>query len=400
MKRKPKDIPVTPVGSRYKRKPTNLPTRKKEIARIMAKYELQKQKLPSSRLLKDMPELFGQIVKDKHPYIEAENLSVCSIRKLWWKCSAHLTCDEHVYQSSVKNRAVMGSGCPFCLETSHRKYCRCDVSKTIAGHPVLSLEFDAKMNDGINPSQTSHGSMKIVWWKCSNHKTCDEHKWQTSACARTNGRGCPFCGSGMKRYCRCEFSSTIASNAVLVKEFDKQRNGDLDLSRIGLQSNRCFWWKCSISKDCPPWQNSPASRTSTKFVKAGCPSCSSTKSALELFHKIEFDDQKSFPECRHIAALRFDFYLPKYNLLIELDGAQHFAQNIFTPTAKAFEDLKLRDRKKEEFAKSKKIHLLRISYDQHAHIAKHIFDMLDEISRCPPTKSIQIFAGKAYTKMD
>ena len=41
-------------------------------------------------------------------------------------------------------------------------------------------------------------------------------------------------------------------------------------------------------------------------------------------YNIEFEYQKSFKYCRRILPLRFDFYLPDYQLLIEYDGRQHF----------------------------------------------------------------------------
>lgn len=41
-------------------------------------------------------------------------------------------------------------------------------------------------------------------------------------------------------------------------------------------------------------------------------------------HNIFYENEKIFDDCRDIKPLRFDFYLPKYNLVIEYDGKQHF----------------------------------------------------------------------------
>lgn len=41
-------------------------------------------------------------------------------------------------------------------------------------------------------------------------------------------------------------------------------------------------------------------------------------------NKIKFVTQKTFKTCRNIRPLRFDFYLPKFNILIEYQGHQHF----------------------------------------------------------------------------
>jgi very-short-patch-repair endonuclease len=45
--------------------------------------------------------------------------------------------------------------------------------------------------------------------------------------------------------------------------------------------------------------------------------------------QIEYESQKKFPDCLDKQQLRFDFYLPKFNLLIELDGQQHFEDVYF-----------------------------------------------------------------------
>ena len=34
--------------------------------------------------------------------------------------------------------------------------------------------------------------------------------------------------------------------------------------------------------------------------------------------------QKTFDDCKNIHKLRFDFYLPKYNCVIETHGEQHY----------------------------------------------------------------------------
>ena len=42
---------------------------------------------------------------------------------------------------------------------------------------------------------------------------------------------------------------------------------------------------------------------------------------------IEFEKQKRFNDCRNKRALPFDFYLPKYNCVIEVNGSQHYYEN-------------------------------------------------------------------------
>jgi very-short-patch-repair endonuclease len=81
--------------------------------------------------------------------------------------------------------------------------------------------------------------------------------------------------------------------------------------------------------------------------------------------------------------LRFDFYLPDSNLLIEYDGECHFHPAYFNKNSSkenAIADLekyKIRDNIKTEFAKSMAIKLLRISFRQkNSDIAHLIKEML------------------------
>ena len=88
-----------------------------------------------------------------------------------------------------------------------------------------------------------------------------------------------------------------------------------------------------------------------------------------LRHNIPFQPQKSFPDCTNPLTnykLRFDIYIHSQNLLIEVDGLQHFPESIGVPmfgipiTQKMYESVKNKDDIKTQYAHSKGIYLLRI----------------------------------------
>lgn len=58
--------------------------------------------------------------------------------------------------------------------------------------------------------------------------------------------------------------------------------------------------------------------------------------------------------------LRYDFYLPSYNRLIEFDGEQHYRDTGWGPTY----EVQQRDKLKNDYAKSHKIPLVRIPYQE------------------------------------
>jgi hypothetical protein len=81
-------------------------------------------------------------------------------------------------------------------------------------------------------------------------------------------------------------------------------------------------------------------------------------------NKIEFEYNKWFSDCRgKRKPLPFDFYLQKFNLLIEFDGEQHFKQYKHFSDTK-FAERQLYDSIKTNYCAKKGIQLLRIPYTE------------------------------------
>ena len=98
--------------------------------------------------------------------------------------------------------------------------------------------------------------------------------------------------------------------------------------------------------------------------------------------KVDFERNKRFKECRRKRTLSFDFYLPKFNVLIEYDGRQHFApffnERISPKNAKKILELqKESDKIKTEFARSRGITLVRIKYTSLKSIKKIVEEIIN-----------------------
>lgn len=105
-----------------------------------------------------------------------------------------------------------------------------------------------------------------------------------------------------------------------------------------------------------------------------CPACAAKTSLLELktedwFNEngIAFIKQKKFDDCKNVNSLRFDYFIPDINLLIEVDGEQHYRPVCFGGVTKEraevnFKKSKERDRIKDNYCKKHNIKLLRIPY--------------------------------------
>ena len=83
-------------------------------------------------------------------------------------------------------------------------------------------------------------------------------------------------------------------------------------------------------------------------------------------NNINFITQKTFSDCynpKTNALLKFDFFLPDTNVLIEYDGKQHFQQiNIGWGHLENLEDINYRDKIKDSWAINHSKYLIRIPY--------------------------------------
>lgn len=118
----------------------------------------------------------------------------------------------------------------------------------------------------------------------------------------------------------------------------------------------------------------------------GCPHCNESKGEITIKkcldeHNIEYVREKKFNNCRGIKRmLPFDFYLPKYNLLIEYDGEQHFKIINYWGGKNGLKRQQINDEIKNVYAKNQNIKLLRIKYTEIKNIEKILNDYLKVIN--------------------
>jgi predicted nucleic acid-binding Zn-ribbon protein len=140
---------------------------------------------------------------------------------------------------------------------------------------------------------------------------------------------------------------------------------------------------------CHVWPASPSNIVNGK-PPSGCTRCSSSKMEEALIRyceakNIRFVPQKTFEGCKNINLLRFDGWLPDFNLCIETDGIQHFETNGWQ-TEEAFAKTQCRDSIKDRFCADNKIHFMRIPY----WMADQMEEMLDQV----------LFSGMLESKTD
>ena len=112
-----------------------------------------------------------------------------------------------------------------------------------------------------------------------------------------------------------------------------------------------------------------------------CPICTKRISKNELGvadvldkYNVAYEREKRFIDCRDKLPLPFDFYLPKYNLLIEFDGEQHYKP--IRNNVLKFQSTQHHDKIKSDYCNAHNVDLLRIPYWEKKNIETIIRDKL------------------------
>ena len=242
--------------------------------------------------------------------------------KLWWLCDK--TCDygcPHEWNQTVNCRSNANCGCPYC---SYPKKKVCKHNSIVYTHPEIAKQWHPTKNGNLKVQEYSHGSGEKVWWLCDKkcHYGC-LHEWEAEVVNRT-GRldECNFCCKPRKMFCIHE--TIIHTHPKLAKEWHPTKNGDLKPEHFTYGSNERIWW---VNEKCNhEWKTAIRNRS----YGSGCPYCVN-KTEQKLYdalisHYPQLKPQFKVDWCMNIKHLPFDFVLAEDNIIIELDGIQHFEQ--------------------------------------------------------------------------
>lgn len=111
----------------------------------------------------------------------------------------------------------------------------------------------------------------------------------------------------------------------------------------------------------------------------GCPKCTIRQShymdIVEAYFEkrnISYVKEKRFPDCIHIRALPFDYYIEDKNICIEVDGEFHYQIGRYEHCSPhtTFENVKKRDKIKTDYCKDNNIKLIRLPYFEEQNFEK------------------------------
>lgn len=223
---------------------------------------------------------------------------------------------EHEYVSQLSAKR----GCPYC---SHQKLCEDKNCEYCLNNSFASQEkskYWSKENK-ISPRQASRGSKIKYKFKCP---TC-KHTFGKRPNHVNHNSFCPYCTT--RRLCDdsdCDFCFKNSFASHKQSKYWSKKN-KISPRQVLKFSNEKYQF------DCPHCHKIYVPRLADVTDGHWCP-CVKNKTEQLLFdflkktYNIKISHQKIFDWCKNKNHLPFDFCMEEYNLIIELDGLQHFKQ--------------------------------------------------------------------------
>lgn len=213
-----------------------------------------------------------------------------------------------------------------------------------------AIKVHGKANDYSNTKYINTRSK--ITYICENGHTVTQR-----ADSHLLGHGCPKCCHRNWKKTTKEFikeSIEVHGTKYIYDKVDyKDRRSDVIIT-------------CKIHGDFKQ-------KAKTHLRGRGCPRCQNSHGENEISKVlkslgVKFQREKTFEGCRNKLLLRFDFWLPKQNLIIEYHGRQHYKPVSLFGGKPAFERRLQRDKIKREYVHSRGFNYLEIPYTQKGEI--------------------------------
>lgn len=297
---------------------------------------MKHQKWCANRIIEEFSKL-----QDKHKY---EIISCSNVKnakdKMEIKC---LTCNT-IFSSTCNNFFNIGTRCSVC---SYKTF-----TKEIVIHKFNELEDRNNFLLVAVPDNCNSKSKITV-----NCNICNKNFYPSVWDFFYHKTRCPFC-LGLNTW----------DSIRVYKEFDNTLDKNLyriiDATTVTSRTSK-FDIECLTCGNI--WKTTPLNY----FVsKRRCPICKSSSGERLIFcylksKNINFEVEKTFPGLTLKKNLRFDFYLPSYNLIIEFHGQHHFHKiDGLKITEKQVILNREKDNFKRNFVLSMGMNFLEIHYDE------------------------------------
>lgn len=174
-------------------------------------------------------------------------------------------------------------------------------------------------------------------------------------------------------YCGCDELWERKRTSIDKMKEECQRVGVKFIKRTS-KNNECY-----VNYNCPNHSELGVQSTSWTHFKEfnyGCPHCHKISRGENKIYKylsdnhVSFIKEHSFEDCMYKRHLKFDFYIPSINLIIEYNGQQHYKPVEIFGGKNNYNNSSKRDKIKLDYCKKNNIELLIIPYWDYDNIEK------------------------------
>lgn len=344
--------------------------------------EEEKEKLrdkAKGRSLAEMnPELAAQWNYELNGDLEPDMVTYGSHLKVWWIEYYDVPMDYHIahlrgkhfdlpWDATVNDRN-RGNGNPYLASGPQTKII-IGFNDFMTTHPEIAKDWDYVLNGDLKPTDVTAGSKMKVWWSIkTKHPVTNEDvilPWLMAIQDRVRGRNCPYLSG---RAVLQGFNDIKTLNPSLAEEWDYILNGDLTPEMFTANSRKKVWWLLTIDdpitkeKVKESWMATICDRNAGHSCKSLYKSRTEwlVQSMLRQLN-ISFITEQKFKNCKNKFQLPFDIFIND-EVLVEIDGIQHFTTNDFWGGNVEFSKVIIRDNIKTNYCFDNKIPLLRIPY--------------------------------------
>jgi len=255
----------------------------------------EKRKFTNYEFIKKSKEIHG----DRYDY-EKVNYTGCDDKVI-------IICKKHGEFEQTANTHLHGSGCNLCGNEQTGNHFRHD-------NTVFIMKAIAIHKDKYDYSKVEYTGIdnKIII-------VCKIHgEFEQIAYSHINGQGCPTCGKIKNSIQRTSCTDEFIEKSIKI-------HGNIyDYSSVEYKKS-----DIKITIICRK-HGEFSIKPGNHIQGQGCPLCINKTEGKLYINLIQFFPslQKQFKQqwCKKIFHLPFDFCIPEYKIIIELDGRQHFQQ--------------------------------------------------------------------------
>lgn len=245
-----------------------------------------------------------------------------------------VTCSEHGdFDVKPFNHYKLGTNCPKCAasESLMTKEDFLDKVTTIHGNTYDYSQLNFK------------GYTETVTIGCPTHGI-----FYQKARVHLNGSGCPV----------CHRESTKKTLDDFILEANEVHGNIYNYDKVNYVNN-----KSPITVVCKRHGSFRTNPNRHVSQKQGCPRCRESRGERQIAHILDVNGIGFIREYKFNDSLyRYDFFLPKFEVLIEFHGIQHYEPVERFGGYEALESIKMRDWDKVMLAKDKVIPLVTLNY--------------------------------------